>query len=128
MKVGRIYETGIMAAEAEDTLKAAAMRMRDHNVSSLAVFVRNQIAGIVTERDLTRAIADGADPATTEVRDYMTQGAVEISPDTDVSQAAAMMLLLGARHLPVVEGGRVIGMVSARDLLHALTRAAAKIT
>ncbi|MEX2556110.1 MAG: CBS domain-containing protein [Actinomycetota bacterium] len=127
MKVSSIYEPGIMAAETGETLKSAAIRMHDHELSSLAVFERNHLTGIVTERDLARAIAEGADPVMTEVRDYMTEGVVKVSPETDVSEAAAMMLMLGARHLPVFEKGRMIGMVSARDLLHALTKPGARL-
>lgn len=127
MNVGAVYERGTMSASANETLKDAAIRMRRHNVSSLAVFEEDDLVGIVTERDLTRAIADGRDPARTAIRAYMTMGAVEVHPQMDVSQAAAMMLLLGARHLPVIEEGGMVGMVSARDLLHALTKAAVRL-
>lgn len=101
----------------QETLLGAATRMRWYQVSALAVYRRHRLVGILTERDVVAAIADGADPATTRVVDYMTDKPVTIDPDEDLEAAVRRMAMLGVRHLPVVKGGQQLGMLSIRDLL-----------
>ena len=117
MNVGALYRPDVVTAHAGEDLTVAASRMAFHEVGSLAVFDDGSLVGIITERDLARAMADGLDPSSATVREYMTPDPVTVTPDQDVKGAAAMMLDLGARHLPVREGGRVVGMLSIRDLL-----------
>jgi CBS domain-containing protein len=74
------------------------------------------LAGILTERDIMRAAAAGADFATSVVADWMTPDPQSASPQTSVADAAQIMLLNGFRHLPVMEGRTVCGVVSLRDL------------
>ncbi|HZD00986.1 MAG TPA: CBS domain-containing protein [Actinomycetes bacterium] len=101
----------------EETLLGAATRMRWYQVGALPVYRDHRLVGIVTERDVIAAVADGADPATTKVSDYMTDKPVTIDPDEDLEVAARRMATLGVRHLPVVGDGRQVGMLSMRDLL-----------
>jgi CBS domain-containing protein len=101
----------------EETLLDAAARMRRYEVSALPVYRRHRLVGIVTERDVVAAIADGADPAATRVADYMTDRPVTVRPDEDVEVAARRMAELGVRHLPVVDGDQLVGVLSMRDLL-----------
>lgn len=117
MKVSAMYTPEVLSAGANEDLTEVAARMQFHEVGALLVFHHGALEGIVTERDLLCAVADGVDPATATVERYMTRDPVTVSPDTEAADAAAQMLALGARHLPVVEGGRVVGMLSARDLL-----------
>ena len=117
MKVRALYRPDVLTAEAAESLIEAASRMQYQEVGSLAVLEHGRLAGIITERDLARALADGVDPVETPVARYMTGDPVTIGPDSEVAEAAATMLELGVRHLPVFEEGRVVGMVSARDLL-----------
>ncbi len=100
----------------EETMLGAATRMRRYEVSALPVYRRHRLVGIITERDVVAAIADGADPATTKVADYMTDRPVTVRPDEDLEVAARRMATLGVRHLPVVDGGRLVGVLSMRDL------------
>jgi CBS domain-containing protein len=100
----------------EETMLGAATRMRRYDVSALPVYRRHRLVGIVTERDVVTAIADGADPATTRVADYMTDRPVTVRPDEDVEVAVRRMAELGVRHLPVVDGNRLVGVLSMRDL------------
>jgi CBS domain-containing protein len=120
MKVDDIYQRTILTADANDSLSDVAARMQFHEVGSLAVFDGRSLVGIITERDLTRALADQIDADRTPAADYMTRDAIAISPKTDVQVAAATMIAIGARHLPVAEGHTVLGMISARDLLDVL--------
>ena len=90
-----------------------------HQVGALPVFEGQRLVGIITERDLTAAVAEGADPATTPVADYMTAAPEVLRPDSELADAAHTMLQLGVRHLPVVQGGRLVGVLSMRDVLEA---------
>jgi CBS domain-containing protein len=107
----------LMVTIPDETLLGAAARLRRYEVSALPVYRRHRLVGIVTERDVVTAIANGADPATTRVADYMTQHPVTVGPDEDVQVAARRMAELGVRHLPVVDRGQLVGVLSMRDLL-----------
>jgi CBS domain-containing protein len=125
MQVRSIYRPRVMVAAARyEPLADAAARMQDHRVGSLAVLAGGELVGIFTERDLARAIAWGADPKVTTVAEYMTTEPVSVGLDTDVREVALAMLELECRHLPVVEAGEVVGMVSIRDLLGDVLRVA----
>ncbi|HEX9824701.1 MAG TPA: CBS domain-containing protein [Actinomycetota bacterium] len=117
MKVRAVYRPEVLVADSDESLIDVAGRMQFEEVGSLAIIEHGRLVGIITERDLARALSDGVDPVETPVADYMTAEPVTVSPDTEVSAAAAAMLELGVRHLPVMEEGRVVGMVSSRDLL-----------
>ena len=78
-----------------------------------------RLVGIITERDLTAALAEDADPATTPVSDYMTPAPEVLRPDSELADAAHVMLELGIRHLPVVCSGQLVGVLSMRDVLDA---------
>ena len=93
--------------------------MRFNKIGSLAVIDSGSIVGILTERDIVRASADGVEMKRIPVRSYVSPGPATVSTDADVEDAAGLMLTLGVRHLPVVDGRRAVGMVSMRDLLAA---------
>ena len=116
MKVERIYHPRVMAVQPDERLEVAAARMPDRQVRSLVVLAGNEVRGILTEHDLVRAMADGADAGVATVGEYMTQDPLTVSLDTDVRDAAGAMLEFDFRHLPVVQAGAVVGMVSLRDL------------
>jgi CBS domain-containing protein len=124
VKVKSIYRSRVVVAGGDEPLAAAATRMREHQVGSLVVMDGGRLAGILTERDLTRAIAEGADPESIRVADYMSEWPVAVSLDMDVREAVAAMLEVECRHLPVVEDDQVVGMVSIRDLLGTAIRVA----
>ena len=120
MKVSDLHQQRLFTAEADETLDEAADRMRWHAIGALPVFDdRHNLVGIVTERDLTAAVADGANPAATRVADYMTPAPVVLGPGSGFAEAARAMLELGVRHLPVVENGRLVAVLSMRDVLDA---------
>jgi CBS domain-containing protein len=124
VKVRSIYRSRVVVAEGDEPLADAATRMRENQVGALVVMDGERLAGILTERDLTRAIAEGADAETVTVAGYMTEWPTVVSLDMDVHQAVLAMLELECRHLPVVEDDRVVGMVSIRDLLGSAIRVA----
>jgi CBS domain-containing protein len=106
-----------VCGDAGQSLVDAAAQMRANRTSALAVLDGEAIVGIITERDFMRAIADGRDPAATHVSEYMTQSPRTIEADKLAAEAAAMMVKHHVRHIPVTDDGRLIGFLSARDLL-----------
>lgn len=102
---------------ADDTLADAAAKMREQQTGSLLIMDGDRLAGIFTERDLLKAIGRGLDPKSTPLKDVMTTDVVTISPSTKLRDAASMMASKWIRHLPAVEAGKVVGMLSQRDLL-----------
>ena len=102
-------------------LVEAARAMVERRVGSVLVLDGERLAGILTERDILRVAASGNLEGRTVV-DCMTRDPESIAPDDELEHAAVLMLHGGFRHLPVVEGGRVVGMLSMRDLMgHAWT-------
>jgi signal-transduction protein with cAMP-binding, CBS, and nucleotidyltransferase domain len=91
--------------------------MRDHGVGAVAIMESEELIGIITERDLSRATAEGWSPRVTPANAYMTPDPFTIDADKEVGEAASTMMVRGIRHLPFTEDGCVIGFVSARDLL-----------
>lgn len=105
-------------APGRTTIASAAQRMKEHNVGALMVVERGRLTGIFTERDaLFRVLAEGRDPATTHIADVMTTKPRTIDPDKAIGHALLMMYDGGFRHVPVVEDGKPLGMISARDAL-----------
>ncbi|HUJ13945.1 MAG TPA: CBS domain-containing protein [Thermoanaerobaculia bacterium] len=105
-------------AKATDTVREVAKLMSDKNVGAVAVLEKDRLVGIFSERDLMkRVVAAGLDPARTEVSAVMTKNLVVGRRDDDIADAMQKMHSIGCRHLPVVDAGRIVGMLSLRDLL-----------
>ena len=119
MKVSDLRPHELFTAQAEETLEVAADRMSWHQVGALPILEGQRLVGIVTERDLTAALAEGVDAEVTPVSDYMTSAPEVLRPDSELADAAHLMLELGIRHLPVVRSGQLIGVLSMRDVLDA---------
>jgi CBS domain-containing protein len=106
----------------DTTVAAAAAAMVETSAGSVIVMQGRFLAGILTERDVLRAAASGEDLTASTVSDWMTADPQSASPDTPTEDAAQIMLLNGFRHLPVVDGRTVCGVVSLRDLFAARIR------
>ena len=117
MNIDLLLSTEMITARESDTLLRAGRRMVRHHISALPVLRGSELAGIITERDLAHALIERADPTVALVRDHMTRRPVTVEIGTDSATVARSMMSLGVRHLPVVRDGRLIGMISARDLL-----------
>ena len=103
---------------ANDTVRQVALYMSDRRIGAVAVLDGARVAGIVSERDImSKVVAKGLDPAATKVSAVMSRELLVASPDDSYQDAARKMQQAGIRHLPVVEGDRLLGMVSQRDLL-----------
>lgn len=118
--VKQIMRTDVLAVEMAETLQDAAASMKEKKISSLVVTENDRLVGIMTERDMVTAMADGVDAQVAHVRDYMTSNPVSIVPDTSVEEATQVMLENGFRHLPVTgDDLKLVGIVSIRDLARA---------
>src|SRR5579872_6437560 len=104
---------------AEDTLADAAGTMRAAEIGSIVVVDEGKVAGILTERDLLRAAAAGADPSSDRVRLWMTANPDVLGPEEDAGAAWTSLSHHHYRHLPVVDGDTLDGVVSMRDLFGA---------
>jgi len=117
MRVSELMRSEVWQTRPDATLAEAAARMRDHGVGALAVTDCGLLLGMVTERDLLWAMADGALPRVTIVAEYMSSPPIVATPEMDILAASRTMIEHDVRHLPVVDAGEVVGMVAARDLL-----------
>jgi CBS domain-containing protein len=117
-----LMHTSVATTTPEASVSAAAAGMVKANVGSVVVMQGSFLAGILTERDVLRAAASGEDLSVATVADWMTADPQSASPGTSAAEAAQIMLLNGFRHLPVVEGRTVCGVVSLRDLFAARIR------
>ena len=107
----------VLIVAPEDTIGEAAQKMVDEGVSSVVVSDFGRLIGILTERDLTRAVAGRTHSSEARVREWMTREPITVTPGTPAEDAARTMLEHGFRHLPVVDGEQTIGIVSLRDVL-----------
>ena len=101
----------------EDTLGEVAERMAEADTGSAVVVEYGRLVGIVTSRDVLRAIAARAHPSEARVREWMTAEPVTASPDMPVDEAAHTMLAGGFHHLPVIQDERPVGVVGLRAVL-----------
>ena len=106
----------LLTVEAGQPVVAVARRMAERNVGAVLVLEAGRLAGIMTERDLMRALARGLRDDTV-VGDCMTPEPDTIAPDDTIEHAAVLMIHGGYRHLPVIDGDAVVGVLSIRDLV-----------
>jgi CBS domain-containing protein len=108
----------VLEIDAEASVHEAVRRMVDANVGSLLVTERGRVVGIVTERDYLRRVAlEQRDDKETAVSEVMSAPLVVVGPDTTVDECMAVMTDRRIRHLPVAEGGEVVGLVSIGDVV-----------
>jgi CBS domain-containing protein len=105
-------------ASSSDTVRDAARMMSDKNVGAVAILDSGRLVGIFSERDLMkRVVAVGLNPEKTVIANVMTKDIVVGKPEDDINAALQKMHSVGCRHLPIIDSGNLVGMVSLRDLL-----------
>jgi CBS domain-containing protein len=116
MDLADIMATTFASASPEMSIAEAARRMIEIDTGAAAVIEDDSLVGMISERDLLRFLSAGASPDA-KVADRMTRHVLTASASTTLPEAMAMMVDGHFRHLPIVDGGRVIGMISMRDLM-----------
>lgn len=125
MKVRDLPPGKLLSVEPETKIAEVARDMRKDDSDCVAVMSEGRLVGIITERDLVRAIADGLDAHEARADVVMTADPATVGADEDVAMVAVKMMRLGVRHLPVVDkAGKPVGLVSARNLVAILDRSA----
>ena len=119
--VGEIMSKDLITVDPQASVAEAATIMGEHHAGSALVMDGSTLSGIFTERDIVRALGEHFDAAGHPVSNWMTRNPVTIPSDADVQDALDRMLSGGFRHLPVMDGDQVVGLVSMRDLTKATT-------
>jgi CBS domain-containing protein len=118
-RLSELMTGAVVSVAPEDTLGEAAERMAEDGVGSAVVLDSGRLIGILTERDLLRAVAGRVHTSEARVREWMTVDPMTATQETSADEAMRTMLEQGFRHLPVIEEGRTIGVVSLRELMRA---------
>lgn len=116
MRVADVMTQASITESPSDTVRQAAEKMWRQQTGSLVVVDGGDFVGIVTERDILKAVANGVDVDSTQVGDLMTRDMITTSPDTALRDAARLMARHWIRHLPVLKGTEVVGILSQRDV------------
>jgi CBS domain-containing protein len=124
MSIGDVMRTRVVTVEPSDTARLAVLRMLEEGVGSVAVCEGGKLAGIFTERDVLALSGEGTDLESVRVGDVMTRTPVTVGADVSVLDAARLMGEKWIRHLPVVEGEHLLGMIGIRDVLGSLVERA----
>ncbi|MFN2543671.1 MAG: CBS domain-containing protein [Actinomycetota bacterium] len=119
--VGEIMSKDLITVDPTASVAEAATVMGEHHAGSALVMEGDSLAGIFTERDIVRALGEHFDAAGHPVSEWMTRDPVTMPSDSAIEDALDRMLAGGFRHLPVMDGDRVVGLVSMRDLTKATT-------
>ena len=103
--------------DASASVVEAARLMREGDIGSLPITEDEKLVGMITDRDITtRVVAEAADPSTTSVGDVYSRDLISVEPDSDLEQAVELMARHQVRRLPVVEDGRLVGIVAQADV------------
>ena len=117
MYVSEIMSTRVVTAQAAQSVYEAARLMEDNNIGAIPVVEGSELKGMLTDRDIVlRCVAKGENPKSVRTGDIMTEKATYVTPSQLVDDAAQVMSCEQIRRLPVVENGRVTGMVSVADI------------
>jgi CBS domain-containing protein len=126
MHVRDAMTTVVLTVGPEHTLRDAARRMTERGVGAAVVIDEQQAGpGIITERDVLRSVGSGDAPDEERVRDHLTANVILATPEWSLEQAASEMVRGGFRHIVVVEGADVVGILSMRDIVRSWTADAA---
>ena len=116
MRVSGIMTQAAISDSPGDNLAEAARRMWEQQTGSLLVMEGEDLLGIITERDILKAVATGTELDKTKVEDVMIRDLVTIHPGASLREAARVMTDKWIRHLPVIDGTKLVGILSQRDL------------
>jgi len=117
MEIKDIMTGSVISIDPNESVEVAARTMAQHNIGALPVCNNGKLCGMLTDRDIvTRCLAANRQPGSTQVRQVMTEQVTSVRPDMETGAAAHLMGRLQIRRLPVVENGKLCGMVSLGDM------------
>ena len=121
MQLKEVMKTEVVTVGRGETVTDAAKRMREANIGCLVIVDGDSLVGIVTDRDLLiGCLGAGHNPSERQVSDYMSSPVITESPATEIQIAAHMMVSRRIKRLPLVEDGKLVGLVSFSDLGHSM--------
>lgn len=113
-----VKDQEICAVDVNDSVMHVASAMVERNIGAVPVLRDGKLAGVFSERDLMkRIVVEGRDPNATKVGEVMTRDPLTVTRDDDLEHCLRLMREHGFRHLPICEGGRLLGFLSLRDML-----------
>jgi CBS domain-containing protein len=124
MLVGSAMNVRVVSVRPDETVQVAIARMMEEGIGAVVVCEGPRLVGIFTERDVLRLAAEGPEFGSARLEDVMTRSPVTVDPDVHIVDAARLMGERGIRHLPVVEGENLHGVVGIRDVLRSLVERA----
>jgi len=123
VRVSEIMTSAAVIDQSDDTLAEAAAKMWRQQTGSLLVMDGEDLVGIITERDVLKAVAQSVRPQDVRISEVMSKDLVTVGPGTSLREAAKIMADRWIRHLPVVDSGKLVGVLSQRDLAGVLAGA-----
>ena len=117
MLVKDVMNTNVVVAKADATIREASEVMNKYNIGSLVVVKDSGIAGIITEHNVLESVAAGRNPDETKIADIMSPEVVTVAPDSTVEQAVDLMVQHKIKKLPVVDGDKLMGIITASDII-----------
>lgn len=116
-RLGQVIRPVAITMSPTATIREIAVQMTANDIGLVVIAGEGRLLGVVSERDLVRALAEESDPDDERASDIMSVDVLSTEASATIDEAAELMVDGGVRHLPVVEDGRVIGVVSMRDVL-----------
>ena len=120
MPIADLMGPRVVSVRPDESVRVAIARMLEESIGSVAVCEEERLVGIFTERDVLRLAGDGVDFGLLKVQDVMTRTLVTVPPDVDVLDAARLMGEKQIRHLPVLHGEHLLGVVGIREVMRSL--------
>jgi len=117
-KVGEIMEENVIASYPEESILNCARKMAYKKVGSLVIMEDTKVVGVITEQDIARkVVAKEISPKSTPVKEVMSKEVHFISPEKDIQEAIELMGKNEIKHLPVIDYGNIVGIITAKDII-----------
>lgn len=117
MLVREVMNKNVITVKPDFILNKAAEIMSNYHIGSLVVLENNKLAGILTERNVLVAVAEGRNPELTTVEEVMTKKVIAVEPSKTIEDAVALMKEHNIKKLPVVDDGKLVGIITASDII-----------
>ncbi|MBN2518070.1 MAG: CBS domain-containing protein [Candidatus Altiarchaeota archaeon] len=117
IKVGDVMGKGVITAGPDDTVTKVCETMARYDLSGITIMERGKVVGVFTQGDLVNLVASGENPGVVKVKEIMGKEVVNIGPDSDISEAAKLMVKKKVKRLPVLRDGHLVGILTQTDIV-----------